>query len=166
MFVKQGPLNPVKLQHSHLKFISQELDHYVRVFCMRRIIVDCILSFILCEQFRTWHSIVDEPAENYQPFEFGDWSLVTSLCESYCEWHKFYQPQLRSQDLVVYLEDLKTRLPTPCPFFRESYPHKINLISNYDEVVDCVAKFLPRMQESSKRFAQHINAVDVYGVIV
>ena len=88
------------------------------------------------------------------------------LFRSYCDWHHFYQSQLRSQDLVLYLEDLKTRLPNPCPFFHETYPDKIQLIRNYDEVVTYIKKFLPMMQISIGPFAQHVNTVDAYSVIV
>jgi hypothetical protein len=166
IFVKQWSLNPVKLQHTHLMFSGTELDPYVRVFCMRRDIVECMLSFILCEQYKYWHHAVDEPVQNYQPFEYNDWSLLNALCQGYCDWHHFYQSQLRSQDLVLYLEDLKPRLPNPCPFFHETYPDKRQLIQNYDEVVDYIKKFLPMMQISIGPFARHVNPVDAYSVIV
>jgi hypothetical protein len=166
IFVKQGALNLVKLQHTHLMFSGPELDPYVRVFCMRRDMIECMLSFILCDQYKHWHHLVDKPLQNYQPFEYNDWSLLSDLCEGYCDWHQFYQSQLQSGDLVLYLEDLRKKLPDPCPFFRESYPHKNNLILNHDEVMDRIAKFLPRMRISSSKFAQHVNTVDVYSVIV
>jgi hypothetical protein len=156
------PLELTALQHSHRQYTRDQRQDYCCYFAVRKDISMNILSFLLTQHYGVFHVFQDQEPPQRQPFEFQHWSLLNQFCAGFCDWHDFYGQQLQVSDTVIFLEDMLQAIRNSNELYVEAYPNKSQFISNYQQVLDRVQAWLPKMQMSLTPFYQHHNQQDIY----
>ena len=149
--------------HSHLLFTVAQTQDYMRIFSLRRDPVQTILSCIIANHTHQYHQFQDQPRAQVEPFEYHAWDQLDRFCEGFITWHHYYSSGLAEQDSVVIYEDMIDRLTTTV--YDPIYPNKIQLLMNYQQVVDRINLYQTRMLDSCRAFLTHQGHSDAYQLI-
>jgi hypothetical protein len=157
-------LSSHQVQHSHVVFAKEQSNNFQRVFNLRANPIDTILSNVMVKHYNVHHRFNNQDVVS-TPFTFTDWEYIDRWCNIYQQYHCQYAEQLDQHDIVVVYEHMINRLHNLNEVYLPIYPNKKNLITNYDQVVDCINQHEKSLLESQQAFVQHVNPVDIYSII-
>jgi hypothetical protein len=144
-------LADVPVQHSHLVLPAHLTSKFTRVFILRQDPVQTLLSIILAHHYQIHHRF-KEQSFNFHPFEFTDWDFLRSKLEEYQNYHEAYSPTISDQDIVIFYEELISKLSSPDSTYLPLYTNKSNTILNYQQVTDFITDHKQSLIQSQQNF--------------
>jgi hypothetical protein len=123
------------VQHSHLTFDKEQIESFVKIFCLRQDPVETILSWIISHHYNQFHRFKQQ-SYDFEPFEYTNWNQLTALCNGYVQYHNFYCNNLDNQTAILYYEDALQSLPEIDQTYLPIYPNKQRMLINYDQVLE------------------------------
>jgi hypothetical protein len=138
--------------HSHWLHSAEDIATRSCVFSLRKNPVDTVMSYALANHYKLFHVWRDQTVD-LKSFVFEDWNHITHLCQRYCHWHTYYGLLLQPEHQIVYYEDYIKTLPNN-PAYQRTFPEKMHLLKNYQQVHDYIARFAEAMLASQLPFAR------------
>lgn len=152
------------VQHCHLLLQPFQTANHCRIFNLRRDPIETVLSLLLAQHYQVYHQFKDQSFV-FESFVFDQWTNLHYLTQKYIEWHSHYAQQLNKNDTVIFYEDMISKLSNPDATYHAVYRNKMQLISNYDQVVDRISQYAQALANSQKSFVDHQNCHDIYAML-